>query len=156
MVRLGVISDSHQSEFWARRYLDLANKRRYDAVIFLGDGESEAKWLKKRLNMPLEYVAGNCDWSSKAPRELFLRFGGHTLLAVHGHKFDVKWQMESLSYYAEEHGADVALYGHTHIPKAEYVGPVLAVNPGALMNGYYAEVELDGARVVPRLLSMYD
>ena len=156
MVRLGVISDSHQSAFWAERYLDLANKRGYDAVVFLGDGESEAKWLKRRLKMPFEYVAGNCDWSSKAPREIFLHFAGHTIMATHGHMHDVKWQMDSLSYYAEAHGADIVLYGHTHIPKAEFVGPVLTVNPGALMNGYYAELELDGGRVVPRLLSMVD
>lgn len=156
MIRLGVISDSHQSQLWAEAFLRRAEKAKYDAVVFLGDGESEARWLARRLSMPFEYVAGNCDWSSKAPRELLLRFEGHTLLATHGHRYDVKWEMDRLSYAAEAQGADVALYGHTHIPKCEYVGPVLTVNPGPLMEGCYAEVTLEGRRVTPRLLNLYD
>ena len=156
MIRLGVISDSHQAQLWAEAFLRQARKRRYDAVVFLGDGESEARFLSRRLEMPLHFVAGNCDWSSKAPRELLLRYEGHTLLATHGHLHDVKWEMDHLSYYAEDQGADIALYGHTHIPKCEYVGPTLTLNPGALMNGCYAELELDRERVLPRLLNLED
>ena len=156
MIRLGIISDSHQAQFWTERYLELANREKYDAVFFLGDGESEARWLKRRLSMPLYHVAGNCDVFSKAPRELVTDLGGHRLLATHGHLLDVKWGLDRLSYTAEAQGADIALYGHTHVPAAEFVGPVLTVNPGALMSGCYAEIELDGKRVVPRLLSMSD
>ena len=34
MVRLAVVSDSHQSQFWTERFLALANKQKYDAVFF--------------------------------------------------------------------------------------------------------------------------
>ena len=154
MVRLAVISDSHQSQFWVERFLKRANRERYDGAVFLGDGESEARWLARRLKLPFQYVAGNCDMFSKVPREILLRYEGHTILATHGHMHDVKWEMDDISYYAEERGADIVLYGHTHIPKAEFVGPVLCVNPGALMHGDFAELTLEGKRVVPRLLNL--
>ena len=156
MVRLGVISDSHQSQFWVERFLKRANAAKYDAVVFLGDGESEAGWLRRRLKMPLHFVAGNCDMFSKSPREVVLEYGGHRIMAVHGHLYDVKWEMDRLSYAAEAQGADIALYGHTHVPKAEFVGPVLTVNPGALMRGCYAELSIDGPRAAPVLLRLDD
>ena len=154
MIRLGVISDSHHSEHWTSLFLNRANREGYDAVYFLGDGESEARWLSRRLTMPFQYVAGNCDLFSQTPRELLVKHGAHRLLAVHGHLFDVKWEMDTLSYYAEERGADIVLYGHTHNPKAEYVGPVLMLNPGALEDGCFAELWLDGNRATPKLLRL--
>lgn len=156
MVRLGVISDSHHSEHWTRQFLKQAKRANYDAVFFLGDGEAEARWLERRLPMPFNYVAGNCDMFSKLSREVFARYEGHGILALHGHMHDVKWGLQNLSYYAEERGADIVFYGHTHEPFAGYVGPALMVNPGALMDGNYAEVTIEGKRVVPRLLNLME
>ena len=154
MVRLAIVSDSHQSQFWTQRFLDRANRERYDGVFHLGDGEAEARWLSRRLKMPFQYVAGNCDMFSKVAREIFASYEGHRILACHGHTHDVKWGLEQLSYYAEERGADIALYGHTHEAAASYVGPVLMINPGALMRGRFAELVLDGARAIPTLLEL--
>ncbi|MBR2699038.1 MAG: metallophosphoesterase [Clostridia bacterium] len=154
MVRLGVVSDSHQSRFWTERFLEVANRERFDAVFHLGDGESEARWLSRRLKMPMQFVAGNCDMFSKVGREVFASYEGHRILACHGHLHDVKWGLDQLSYYAGEHGADIVLYGHTHEAAVEYVGPVMMVNPGALMRGRYAVLTLDGKRVIPTLLEL--
>lgn len=156
MVRLGVISDSHRADHWVRQFLKRANAQRYDAVYFLGDGEAEARWLARRLDMPLYALAGNCDMPSKNPRERVDRWEGCTLLAAHGHTLDVKWGLQALSYRASEVGAGVALYGHTHEPRAEYVGPVLTFNPGALMEGCYGELTIDGGRIVPRLFDLME
>lgn len=151
MTRLGVISDSHGSQFWTEQFLRRANLMKYDMVFHLGDGVSEARWLEERLDMPIQYVAGNCDLFAKASSEIFASFEGHRLLICHGHQHDVKWGLSNLSYYAESQGADVALYGHTHAARAEFVGPVLTVNPGALRDGRFAEVLIHGERVNPLL-----
>lgn len=156
MVRLGVISDSHDHPEWLERWLALSKKRGYDAVFHLGDYHSDARWLERRLDVPMICVAGNCDMLSKAPRMARAMFEGHNLLAVHGHLQDVKYGYDNLSYYAEENGVDIALFGHTHRAYAGYVGRVLLLNPGALMNGRYAELLLDGRRAVPYLLDMCD
>lgn len=156
MTRLGVISDSHDRELWLERWLALARRERYDAVFHLGDYDSDARWLSRRLETPLISVAGNCDMFSKQPRMARAAYGPHRVLAVHGHLQDVKYSLEKLSYYAEEQGAGIALFGHTHVPFADYMGGILLMNPGALMDGCYGELVLDGERAVPYLKSLKD
>ena len=76
---------------------------------------------------------------------------GVRLLAVHGDKYNVKLELTTLSYYAEEACAQAALFGHTHQPFAGYVGRVLLVNPCSLAQGRYAELRLDHGQAVPFL-----
>lgn len=156
MTRLGVVSDSHDREVWLERWLELAKKEKYDAVFHLGDYDSDARWLAKRLETPMICVAGNCDMFSKQPRMARAAYGPHRVLAVHGHLQDVKYGYDRLSYYAEDQGAGIALFGHTHVPYVGYVGGVLLMNPGALMDGCYGELVLDGDRAVPYLKSLRD
>ena len=156
MTRLGIVSDSHDHGLWLERYLTLCKKEKYDAVFHLGDYDSDARWLERRLDVPLIAVAGNCDMFSQRPRMVVTYYGGHKILAVHGHLQDVKYGCDRLSYYAESQDADIALYGHTHEAFAGWLGGVLLVNPGALMDGCYAELTLDGERVVPLLKSLKD
>ena len=151
MVKLGLISDSHCRDIWTDAFLKLANREKYDAVFFMGDGDSDARWLERRLDMPLIWVAGNCDHFARHQREARATFGKWGIVAVHGDRFDVRYGYEQLSYYAEERGAKIALSGHTHEPFAGWVGSTLVVNPGALMNGCYAELVIDGDRLVPYL-----
>ena len=156
MRRLGIVSDSHDREIWLELWLDRCRRERYDAVFHLGDYYADARWLERRLDAPLIAVAGNCDMFSQQSRMARWSWGGHRLLAVHGHLQDVKYGLEKLSYYAEEQGATIALFGHTHRPCAQMLGGVLLLNPGALMDGCYAELTLDGGRAVPILRSLRD
>ncbi len=151
MIRLGVISDSHDRTVWLEKYADKCRGERYDAVFHLGDHDSDARWLERHVDCPVLFVAGNCDMFSKTPREVQASWEGHRILAVHGHMQDVKYGLERLSYCAEERGADIALFGHTHEPYVGWLGPVMLMNPGALMNGRYGELLIDGRRLVPRL-----
>ena len=105
---------------------------------------------------PLIAVAGNCDMFSSQQRMARAAYGAHRILAVHGHLQDVKYGYDRLSYYAEEVGANIALFGHTHEAYAGWMGGVLLVNPGALMDGRYAELVLDGDRATPYLKSLKD
>ena len=156
MTRLGVISDSHDREYWIQRWLELAQRAKYDAVFHLGDYDSDARWLSRRLEAPMICVAGNCDMFSKLPRMARAAYGPHRIIAVHGHLHDVKYGYDKLSYYAEDNQSTIALFGHTHRPFADYVGSVLLMNPGALIDGCYGELILDGDRAVPCLKSLKD
>ena len=80
-----------------------------------------------------------------------MSFGGVQMLAVHGDKYGVKLDYGPLSYYAEEAGAAIALFGHTHQPFAGYVGGVMLLNPGALNAGKYAILEIEKGNAVPFL-----
>ena len=156
MTRLGIVSDSHGHDLWLERYLELCRLEKYDAVFHLGDYDTDARWLERRLECPMISVAGNCDSFSKKPRMARAAYGSHRLLAVHGHLQDVKYGYDRLSYYAEDQGATIALFGHTHRAYVGWVGGVLLVNPGALMDGRYAELTLDGESAVPLLKSFRD
>lgn len=149
MVKLGIVSDSHGRAAQLERFAALCRQERYDAVIHLGDVRSDARWLERNLNLRVISVAGNCDPFSGHAREERLSFDECRLLAVHGDAYGVKYGYERLSYHAEEIGAGIALFGHTHRPFAGYVGRVMLVNPGALMDGNYAELRIEGHRAIP-------
>lgn len=151
MIRLGVISDSHGGTVRLEMFAQLAKNENFDAIVHLGDGQSDVKWLKKNLKTPIYFVSGNCDWFGDAPRELRLAFENVRILAVHGDKYGVKLDLTQLSYYAEETQSQIALFGHTHQPFAGYVGGVMMVNPGALNAGRYAIIEIDKGKAIPYL-----
>ena len=156
MIKLGIVSDSHGRDIQLERFEQVCVREKYDAVIHLGDTREDAKWLERNLPMPVISVAGNCDPFSRHQREARFSFENHRLLAVHGDAQGVKYGYERLSYYTEEAGAEIALFGHTHRQFAAYVGSVIMINPGALKDGYYAELLLDGKKVIPYERSLND
>lgn len=156
MIKLGIVSDSHGSETQLDRFRDVCLKEQYDAVYHLGDVRSDAKWLENNLNIPVISVAGNCDPFSHQQRTVQSSFEGHRIIAVHGHEQGVKYGLDRLSYFAEDNGAEIALFGHTHNQFAAMAGNVILINPGALRNGHYAELVLDGKDVLPKLRNLDD
>ena len=115
-MKILVFSDTHN-------YLDNAREvlRRIggqmDMVLHLGDHDTDAMELKKEFpSLPFHYVLGNNDYSWDTPDKKMVFAGGKKLLLVHGHKQRVYWNYDSISYWAEEQGADAVLFGHTHRP----------------------------------------
>lgn len=65
------------------------------------------------------------------PQEVVFKTAGHTLFATHGHRYDVYYGTQELAVRAKALGADIALYGHTHISTAEDRNGILILNPGS-------------------------
>ncbi|MBQ9783801.1 MAG: YfcE family phosphodiesterase [Clostridia bacterium] len=129
----------------------LARHRNTDAVLFLGDGirslPYEACTAGGRL---FAGVRGNCDGfclfgdSYVYTEELLLNLGEYTVMMMHGHTRSVKSGIERGARYAAERGADLLLYGHTHVPEERYfpagteIGgyvlqkPLWVMNPGSI------------------------
>ena len=155
-MKLIVASDSHYEK---AMLMNLAQeiKRRgdIDAVIHLGDMTGDAHWLMKNLAQPVYSVPGNCDMDFRDPAEVALTLGGATVFLCHGHTLRVKTTLEPLSYRAEEKGASLALFGHTHARCVRNLGGVLLVNPGALKDGRYALIEINrGDVMMPQMLEL--
>lgn len=151
MAKIAVISDSHGGKVRLEMFAQIAARDGFDAILHLGDGASDVKWLAKNVPCEVKFVAGNCDFFGKDPRELVVTYGNVRMLMVHGDLYNVKLDYARLSYYAEDKMAKVALFGHTHQPFAGYVGSVMMINPGALKDGRYAELHIENGQVVPYL-----
>ena len=135
-MRVGVFSDSHGDHEALDELLERMGV--LDAVCFLGDVARDAEHLRERLaampNQPVLYaVRGNNDYYSTCtlPWDLLIELGGVRIYMTHGHRLV---SLMNLAYKAQECGAQVALFGHTHQALCETVQGVLLLNPGSAGN----------------------
>ena len=163
MKRVVVFSDSHGCK---QNLLDAFGQARLagpiHTVVFLGDGARDFDALRPILQaerIQCHSVAGNNDWSSSDPDEIEFSVDGIRFFACHGHTRGVKYGRERLFYAAQERGAHVALYGHTHVPSIELDYGLFLVNPGTVGQRVcgcpaYAEIRLEsGGTVIPKLVN---
>ena len=135
-MRVGVFSDSHGDHEALDELLERMGV--LDAACFLGDVARDAEHLRERLaampNQPVLYaVRGNNDYYSTCtlPWDLLIELGGVRIYMTHGHRLV---SLMNLAYKAQECGAQVALFGHTHQALCETVQGVLLLNPGSAGN----------------------
>ena len=120
--------------------------------FFLGDGERDLVQVQARYPaLPFYAVRGNCDWRSTLSASIVCTVGGVCVFATHGHLYEVKHEpdLDSLLRAAEEAGASLALFGHTHHAALEERGGITFLNPGSIGRSArpaYAVLTLDGAR----------
>ena len=128
-----------------------------EAVFFLGDGLEDVDTLAYMFpDVAWIVVHGNNDYAAYfrgvAAKGLeSITLGGFKIVATHGHRYRAKYGTSDLKRLAKEQGADIVLFGHTHIPHEEYVPddehPFYLFNPGPA-SGYtpsYGLIMLDKA-----------
>jgi hypothetical protein len=131
-MRLLVISDTHGVLRSVFNILDDIGDELY-AVIHLGDIFEDVERIRSKYpSLKVYNVKGNCDYGTSAQTEQILNVGGKTIFMTHGHKLGVNMSRDSLAYKGLEVGADICLYGHTHVPLVEHIGKVTVMNPGSL------------------------
>ena len=119
-----------------------------EVVFFLGDGLYDADALRAMDSRPRMWIAvkGNCDFhrlfdGREARRIEEITLEKRKILLTHGDAFGVKGSLSSLESFARERGADIVLFGHTHIPCERYVNedrPMYFFNPGSISSGEYS------------------
>jgi len=134
MLTAAVFSDTHGN---TAPMLAAALECRPDVLIHLGDHDRDAQVLRRALpDTPLYAVCGNCDLMPLAPERLVVPFGPVKAFLTHGHLYNVSpWHMDSLVYAAQEQGARIAMFGHTHTPANDTLGGVTLINPGTAGKG---------------------
>lgn len=155
-MRILVISDSHGS----RRAIENAIEAQPPAehIFFLGDKLEDIEdfdlYFPERT---FHTVSGNCDFFGNASTEGICTLGGKKIFYTHGHTYGVKGSKASLTSYARSRGADIALYGHTHIPDTTYLDGLYLVNPGSIGRGRekgcsYAVIDIIGKDILPIII----
>ncbi len=148
-MKLLVLSDSHGRVDRLRAVTE--RHRDADGLLFLGDGLRDLDRLSELPpNLTPIAVRGNCDGFSvfasdgHVPTERMVGFDRFLIFMLHGHTGGVKHGIETAAEAAAGRGADLLLYGHTHVaheaywPAGERVGgitlqkPLWILNPGSL------------------------
>ena len=143
-----VFSDAHGDT--SRMASAIALHPDASTVFFLGDGLWQAKpFFESYPELARIIVSGNCDVSFSLPddEEAFVDLGGVRVLAFHGHRYGVKYGVSAAALEAARRGADVLLFGHTHIPMTDCREtadgrPLWIMNPGAVRDGSYGILEI--------------
>lgn len=127
-----LFSDSHGNSTNMRLVMDrLGKSAQY--VIFMGDGIEDFSCLIKDFPEP-EYIAvsGNCDFCSDGELQRIVNIEGFKFLISHGHRHGVKTSLAGLKKAALDVGANVCLFGHTHMQLVKSEHGILFMNPGSI------------------------
>lgn len=133
-MKAAVFSDTHTC---IALCLEAVRRSRPDVIIHLGDHERDAESIRREFpDIPLYNVCGNCDFAPAAPTADIVQLGPVKAFITHGHLYHVDYdRVDSLVYAAQEQGAKLAMFGHTHRPLYQEVGGVTVLNPGTAGKG---------------------
>lgn len=121
-----IMSDSHGL---VREVSQVVNRHHVEKILHCGDFCVDHQ-REPFSNMTL--VRGNCDSTEEVPTEQETEWRDLHILQTHGHLFGVKGSLLRLHYRAEEVGANVVVFGHSHVPVCGVERDILFLNPGSL------------------------
>jgi len=121
-----IISDTHGL---TKEVLAVVKSDNFDVIFHCGDYCVDE--TQKPFNQ-MVLVRGNNDRGQNIPLEQMTTWEGIPIFIAHGHTYNVYSSLLGLQYRAEELGAKVVLFGHTHFPVATSDGGIVYLNPGSL------------------------
>ena len=142
---IGLISDTHGNWKSIDNAVSIAQKM--DMWLHMGDCTPDAEYLQSLVSVPVFGVAGNCDWpTGDTCYERIVEVAEHKIFITHGHNYGVRYTQEYIMEAAESQGADIAIYGHTHV----VVNPGSASRPRDDQRGSFMIMEL-APKVEPKI-----
>ncbi len=128
-MKLLIMSDTHGDAEVIRQVRDFHT----DVEINIHCGDSELPYDHPYLDGVYK-VRGNCDrLDDRFPTEQIFQLNDKKVFVTHGHLFNVKSSLLSLTYRAKELGATICCFGHSHLLGAELIDDILFINPGSLL-----------------------
>lgn len=147
-MRIVVLSDSHGDLVSCKLALSLHSDA--DIVVHLGDTDEDAEEIAEDMkNKKFIAVKGNA-WApySRFPECLTEIICERKIFFTHGHLFRVKYSIENLLATGKKQGAEIILFGHTHVPYYEFIDGIHVLNPGSIKKGSMGIVDITPAGVV--------
>jgi len=137
--KLLVFSDTHGSVLALKAVFDWAKNHSppNDTICgaaFLGDGISDIEFAAKASGFSCDWklVGGNNDFEYSTPGAAVFDFAENRFFMCHGHRHSLYGGYHTLVAAARKADANVALFGHSHIPFHKIEGGLLLVNPGSV------------------------
>lgn len=140
-MRILVLSDSHSDVYSLKTAIK--SQPTAEVIIFLGDGERDFHHVSTETeNKHVIMVKGNCDFASMSEANITQVIAEKKFFITHGYLENVKFGDDTLIYKGQSLGADIILYGHTHVPVNKYVDGVYVFNPGSIRDGNYGFIDV--------------
>lgn len=134
-MKILVFSDTHGAKDTMHDIIS-QNRASTDLVIHLGDCCRDIADVRNDFpQIAFLGVRGNCDFypSDNYPQSHRVTLESHTFFITHGHMQAIKTHGHSLLVaQAKREGADIALFGHTHVGLLKEITGVTIFNPGSL------------------------
>lgn len=155
-MKVGIISDSHNSRKAAAKAVDVFNERNVSYVFHAGDitSPATAQVFSELKDAKFTAVFGNCDSMRGLLRSSIDSFGGEIYEDsysgnINGRKIYMVHRPTRLAQVVETGQFDLVIYGHTHKRDIHKVGNTLVINPGRSAGRLMGEssvvvLELDG------------
>jgi len=155
MKKIIVISDTHGNSNGVQSLRPLVAENDY--LIHLGDGSGDIRAFWQEFPDKIYQCRGNCDFFSPLPDEDVIEIENIRIFYCHGHKYGVKSGLSALLAETKKRNCDIALYGHTHVPKITEMDGVTLINPGSLRRpvgegGGYCYLVIHKENVTPVLV----
>ena len=153
-MKILVMSDSHGCKDYMLKAVALESP---EWILHLGDRVRDCVDIEFEYpDIPLRKVSGNCDRDSAKLDIDEFTLGGKRFFMTHGHLFGVKTGKGRIVATAVNRGADILLFGHTHIPHHSVAEDFIMLNPGSIGTGgkSYAVIEIINGVVSCELKSL--
>lgn len=131
MTNILVVSDTHGNY---SAVVDLViNLTEVDYIIHLGDYAEDAEYIEELTGVKTLVVLGNNDYSyiGRVPEQLMIEESGIKILAVHGHREAVGYNLSRIKKLGKNKDVDIVLFGHTHAYEDVTEDGIRYVNPGS-------------------------
>ncbi len=129
-MKIFVISDTHGS---TRGIINkINNMDKPDLIIHLGDYVEDGIKLEESIGVRTIIVKGNGDYFHPGFNEdEIITIENKKIFITHGHRYNVRYGEDNIISKAMELNADLALFGHTHVPLFFEESGVTVMNPGS-------------------------
>lgn len=128
-MKIFVISDTHGRNEEIIEYLLKCEEA--DIIFHLGDYAEDGERIAEALGIETIIIRGNGDYFSQYEDDELIEVNGRKIFLTHGHNYNVDYSLDNIIYRAKELEADIALFGHTHIPINIKENGVHIMNPGS-------------------------
>jgi len=104
-----------------------------DAIVHLGDNIDDTVRIREKLSdIPFHLIKGNIDTQTKGDVEKLISIENIIIFLTHGHEYQVKEGLSRLIKRAQDLGADLVLFGHTHGAAIVEEQGITLMNPGQM------------------------
>ncbi|MCR5685873.1 MAG: metallophosphoesterase [Lachnospiraceae bacterium] len=127
-MKILIISDTHGNLNNLKTVLE--REQPIDQLLHTGDVLDDQEQIREMAGCACAFVRGNCDFFSREPLSRDFGLMQHNIHMEHGHMLPDSFN--SIAYKAESIGADILMFGHTHVPLITEAGGITILNPGSL------------------------